>query len=204
MVENAKKPWILRSIVDLALAGHLVAAAGYGWLSPKGFPLDNSRFWLNSAVPIVLIAVAFVGLIGMHKSRWLIAGAVVLFFASAWCTGAIAGRIIFPISLRLIWVMAAAISVAGLACFFGLVRGEPRTYRIWLLSAAAAMFFGGFAIWAQIPPSASTRPINAQPPQLTQQGVSQPPQSLVKISPNHEFDTAEAEFSLTADSIRIQ
>jgi hypothetical protein len=127
-----------------------------------------------------------------------------LFFASAWCTGAIAGRIIFPISLRLIWVMAAAISVAGLACFFGLVRGEPRTYRIWLLSAAAAMFFGGFAIWAQIPPSASTRPINAQPPQLTQQGVSQPPQSLVKISPNHEFDTAEAEFSLTADSIRIQ
>jgi hypothetical protein len=33
-------------------------------------------------LPIVLIAVAFAGLFGMHKSRWLVASAVVLFFAS--------------------------------------------------------------------------------------------------------------------------
>jgi hypothetical protein len=203
LVPNSKKPWILRFIVDLALAGHLAAAAGYWWLSPKGFPLESSRFWLNSAMPVVLIAVAFAGLIGMHKSRWLVAGTVVLFFASAWWVGAIAGRIIFPISLRGIWTMALMIGVAGFVCFLGLIRGEPRSYRIWLFSAAAAVFVGWFAIWAQIPLPASTAPINAQPSQMAMQGDGQPPQSVVHIGSACEFDTTEAELVMTIGNIRV-
>jgi hypothetical protein len=203
VVENTKKPRILRSIVDLALAGHLAAAAGYWWLSPKGFPLDSSRFWLNSVMPLLLIAVASAGLIGMHKGRWLVAAAVVSFFASAWWAGAIAGRIIFPISLRGIWMMALIIGAAGFVCFLGLIRGEPRSHRIWLVSAAVAIFIGWFAVWAQIPPPASTAPINAQPPQMTRHGVRQPPQSIVQIGPGCEFDTTEAELRMTTGSIHI-
>jgi hypothetical protein len=203
VIQNSKKPWILRSIADLALAGHLAAAAGYWWLSPKGFPLDNSRFWLNSVMPVLLVAVACTGLIGIHKSRWPVAATVVLFFATTWCAGAISGRVIFPISLRGIWVIAAVIGGAGLICFVGLVRGESRSYRIWLFSTAAAVFVGLLAIWAQIPPPASTAPINAPPSQMTRQGVRQPPQSIVHVGPGCEFDTTEAELTLTTGDIRI-
>jgi hypothetical protein len=203
VVQNCKKPWILRSFVDLALAGHLAAAAGYWWLSPKGFPLDTSRFWLNSVMPVLLIAVACAGLIGMHKSRWLAAAAVVLFFAWAWCAGAIFGRIIFPISLRGTWAMAVIIGGAGLVCFSGLVRRERRSYPIWLFSAAAAMFVGWFATWAQIPPLASTAPINARPPEITTQASKKPPDSIVQIGPDNGFDTAGAELTLATGNIRI-
>ncbi len=201
MAQNSKKPWILGTIVDLALAGHLAAAAGYWWLSPKGFPLDSSRFWLNSVLPIFLVAA---GLIGMHKGKWPIAAAVVLFFASAWCAGAIFGRIIFPISLRGVWAMALIIGSAGLICFVALVRSEPLSYRIRLFSAAAAMLIGWFAIWAQIAAPASTAPINAPPPQMTSQGVRQPPLSVVHVGPGYEFATTEAELVLATGNIRIK
>jgi hypothetical protein len=199
-----KKSWILRTIVGLALAGHLAAAAGYWWLSPKGFPAESSRFWLNSVVPVVLMAVACAGLIGLHKGRWLVAGSIVLFFASAWCAGAVSGRIIFPISLRGIWVMALIIGGAGFVCFQWLVRGESRSYGIWLFSVVAATFVGWFAIWAQVPALASTAPINTQLPQMSRQGVRQPPELIVRISPDHQFDTAAAELMLTMGHIRIQ
>jgi hypothetical protein len=172
-------------------------------LSPKGFPLESSRFWLNSIVPIVLISVAGVGLGGKYKGRWPVAASAVLFFASAWCAGAIFGRVIFPISLRRIWVMALFIGGAGLVCFFGLVRGEARAYRSWLASAAAAIFVGWFAIWAQIAPPASTAPINAQPPNMARQGVTQPPESTLRFSASYEFDTAVAELTMTTENIRI-
>jgi hypothetical protein len=199
-----KKSWILRTIVGLALAGHLAAAAGYWWLSPKGFPPGSSRFWLNSVVPFLLIGVAYVGLSGMYKSRWPVAAGAVLFFATAWCAGAVSGRIIFPVSLRGIWVMALLIGGAGLVCFQRLVRGESRSYGIWLFSAVAATFVGCFAIWAQLPLPASTAPINAQPPKLTIQGVRQPPESTLHLGAGYEFDTATAELMATTGRIRIK
>jgi len=102
MVPNLgnSKPFVLRTVVDVALALHFVAAAGCWWVSPKGFPFESSRFWLNSVMPIILVAMAFAGLFAMHRKRWSVAAAVVLSFASAWCAGAIAGRVVFPTSLR--------------------------------------------------------------------------------------------------------
>ena len=66
------------------------------------------------------------------------------------------------------------------------------------------MFVGWFAIWAQVPPPASTAPINAQPPQMTRQGVRQPPESTLHLGAGYEFDTAAAELMLTTGHIRIQ
>jgi hypothetical protein len=95
---------ILRMVVDIALALHLAAAAGYLWLSPKGFPLSSDRFWMNSVLPAVLIAITSAGLVAMHRHQWSAAASAVLFFATMWLAGAISGRIVFPISLRGIWV----------------------------------------------------------------------------------------------------
>jgi hypothetical protein len=204
VTQTNPKSWFLRTIIGLALTGHFAAAAGYWWLSPTGFPINSTRFWLNSVIPLLLVAVACAGLIGMHKGRWSAAAAVVLFFASAWCAGAIAGRLVFPISLRGIWVLALVIGGTGIMCFLWLVRGESLCDRSWLFSATAAAVVGWFAVWAQIPTPASTTPINADPPQMTSQGLRQSPQPIVQISPDYQFDSAAAELLLTAGDIRIQ
>ena len=42
---------VIRTLVDTALAAHLVVAGVYWWFCPKGFPLGHVRFWLNSVLP---------------------------------------------------------------------------------------------------------------------------------------------------------
>jgi hypothetical protein len=54
----------MRTVIDIALVLHLVVAAAYWWLSPKGFSIDSSRFWLNSVLPFAAAAAAIVGLWG--------------------------------------------------------------------------------------------------------------------------------------------
>src|SRR5262245_1062525 len=90
----------MRIFINVALALHLIVAVAYWWLSPKGFPINHSRFWLNSVLPIVLSAVAAIGIVAMHRNKWSISPAVVLFFATGWCVGAIYSLIEFPTSLK--------------------------------------------------------------------------------------------------------
>jgi hypothetical protein len=199
--ETTNKPLMLRMVVDVALALHLAAAAGYWWLTPKGFPADSSRFWLNAVLPIALIAIAFAGLIAMHRRQWSIAAVVVLYFASTWFAGAVSGRTVFPVSLRGIWLLAVIVAAAGFLCFFGLIRGEPRSYRHWFLSATAATLLGMFAIWANIPMAASTKPINVQPPQVVvQEPVSG---SILRPGAGYEFDPVAAELTMSTGRVQI-
>jgi hypothetical protein len=200
---QTKKAWPLRVVVNVSLGLHLAAAAGYWWLSPKGFPLESSRFWMNSVLPIVLVVVAGIGLIGTHRNQWHVAAATVLCFASAWCAGAISGRVLFPSSLRGIWMIALVIAAAGFVCFLGLARGAPRYYRLWLFGSAASAIVGLFAIWTQIPLPPSTEPINAQPPQTALQNAPRPLVSTLRLGAGYEFDSAQTELALTAGNIRI-
>lgn len=197
------KTFVLRTVVDVALALHFTAAAAYWWLSPKGFPVESGRFWLNSVLPIVLIAVAFAGLIGMHRKRWSFAAIAVLFFASAWCAGAISGRILFPSSLRGIWVIALIIAAAGIICFAGLIRGERRRFGLWLFASTASSLIGLFAMWAQIPLAASTRPIE-QLPQIAAQQDHLPTEAMGRQRVGGEFEPARAKFTFTTGNIRIE
>jgi hypothetical protein len=190
-------------IVDVALALHLAAAAGYWWIMPKGFPPDSSRFWLNSVFPIGLIGIAFAGLIGIHRRHWSLAAAAVLFFASTWCAGAIAGRVVFPASLRGIWLVALTIAVVGYVCFWKLISGEPPAYRQCVMSATAGAIVGLFAIWAQIPPAASTEPMNAQPPQSIAQKRKPLSASILRPRGDFFFDAAAAELTMATRGVQI-
>jgi hypothetical protein len=66
--------------------------------------------------------------VGMHRHRWAIAAVAVLCFAIAWCAVAISGRVVFPSSLRLYWLLPLCVSAGGFACFSWLVTGERRRH----------------------------------------------------------------------------
>jgi hypothetical protein len=195
---------ILRMVVDIALALHLAAAAGYLWLSPKGFPLSSDRFWMNSVLPAVLIAITSAGLVAMHRHQWSAAASAVLFFATMWLAGAISGRIVFPISLRGIWVLPLIIAAAGFVCFWGLICGKHRAYKLWPLSAASAALLAMFAIWAQVAPIASTKPINAHPPPSVVQERQAVSETILRLGAAYEFDAPNAQLTMDTGGIRVQ
>jgi hypothetical protein len=203
-IKANNRSFLLRVVVDVAIGLHLIAALAYWWQSPHGFPIDCSRFWLNSVLPVALAAIAIGGLVAMSSRRWSIAAAAVLCFATAWTAGAIGGRVLFPVSLRGIWILALFVAAAGYICFWALIRGEARSNRLWLWSAVAiALPLGVFAIWAQQAPTASTEPINTQQPESTAQDRQPVSEPLIRLSNEFAFAVANAQLTMETQRIRI-
>ena len=196
--------YLIRTIIDVALALHLAAAVAYWWFSPKGFPFDSSRFWLNSVLPFVLIVVACVGLVGMHRHRWPVAAVAVLCFASVWFAGGISGRILFPASLRIVWLLPVLVSAGGYACFWWLTSSGVRSYRTWLLSGMLSALVGLFVVWTQIPLPAATKPVNAETPKVADARKPMIVASALRVGAPYEFNPAAAQLTLEIGKIQIQ
>jgi len=159
--------WILklliRVVVVAALASHLVIAVFYGWLSPKGFPTDHSRFWLNVIVPMIVGAAAVAGLAGALLRRRRVAAFAIVCMAAGWLAFATAGTCYFPQSLGLFWcfgLMVVALAVV-------LTRLLPRPERLPIPMVVASIvpcgLVGAFVAWAQIPSPPTTRPMGPLP-----------------------------------------
>lgn len=154
----------LRMVVDVALAMHFAAAAGWWWLSPKGFAFDCSQFWLNSVLPFAVMAISLVGLVAMHFDNRCVTASSVVTFTAAWAAAAIVGQVIFPISLAGVWWLFLSVALAGGAIAFLLLRDERRITPA-LGACAAFGVLGGLAVvWLEIPQPASTIPLNASLP----------------------------------------
>ncbi len=192
-----------RVLIETALAGHLVVAAFYWWLSPKGFPVHHSRFWLNSVVPLAVVAATLVGLAGVLQQRRRTAGLVVACFASAWFAAAISGRVFFPFSLRGFWAvgLVAALLAAGWSVL--LLRREQPSAKAWLPPTIISAFVGFFVVWAQIPPTPATKPIDESKPVRTD-GREQVSASVVKIGDDHRFYPEIAEVALKRGDVTIR
>jgi hypothetical protein len=152
---------VTRWIVDIALALHFAAAAGWWWFSPQGFTVGSNPFWTNSVLPVAAMGVAGVGLIALHFGRRAVAAAAVLCFSAAWAAAAVAGRIVFPISLAGVWLLLFVVAFAGGALFVLLVRGERKRHVAWVVSAVSGVAIGWLVVWWQIPESPSTVPWDA-------------------------------------------
>src|SRR5262245_16365700 len=96
--------FLFRTTIGVVLGMQLVGAAAYWWLSPKGFPISSGRFWLNSVLPLILVAVALVGLVGMSRSRRSLAAVAVLSITCIWLAAAVFGYFLFPASFSFAWL----------------------------------------------------------------------------------------------------
>lgn len=149
------------SCLRVIFLGHAVVAVMYWNVSPKGFPLDHHRFWLNSVLPLLVIAVACCGLLRSRVALTLIAG---LALACGWLGGSLAGRMLFPISSRGFWLLGMLFALAQFT-LVGFKLREQETRLIGLaFPALLGVLAGIFSIYAQLPPPASTKPLNLSPP----------------------------------------
>jgi hypothetical protein len=180
-------------IVDVALALHLVVAAAFWWVSPKGFPFEHGRFWTNSVIPIAAVFVAGCGLAGIHYQRFRLASVSVLCLAAAWGGAAVAGWVYFPVSVGAVSLLGLIVAVAGVTLALWLMRGEDGFIRWWLPCAVCGALVGVLVVRSQRAPPASTRPINEA------RAESGMPDTLPNTS-GHATDRAE--FILTPRALR--
>lgn len=194
----------LRLVVETALALHLVGAGFYWWLSPQGFPVDHSRFWINSVLPIVAMILATAGLAGMLRRRYWLAALAVLCFTWAWAAGAIAGRIVFPLSLHWLWLFPLLIAIGGGVCFSLLILGDEKVWLLWISAAIFSALIAVGIMRSEIPPPPSTRPVDERPPSLAANANKSEVSPMVGLGEGRAFYPAVGEFVLKRDGVTVR
>ncbi len=148
-----------RLSVELVLTVHGVGAGGWWWLTPGGFPLEHSRFWLNRICPFAVLGVAVFGIVALARKRHLVLKIALLILAAMWSGAAISSRIVFPVSASAWWWIGVLIGGTG----YGLaIRWRIVDSRTWVAtSSVAGLLAGAFVVWALCGPEPSTHPIGS-------------------------------------------
>ena len=147
-----------RVFVETVFAGHLVVAAFYWWLSPKGFPVDHGRFWLNTTLPLAVMLVFLLGLAGMLRERHRVPAMVATGATAAWIALGVSARFLFPITLGKLWFACAFPALVGLLCALALAWRSSLPIGAYLAAIVAGVASGFFSMWAQVPETPSTSP----------------------------------------------
>jgi hypothetical protein len=153
------------------LVGHLILAVLWWWMQPGGFPLGHPRFWSNRVAPFGGLALAFGTLWALHRERTDLLRLLLPIWPAAWVAIALAGRLMFPISLALAWLAPLAAATAMAALAFPRRRseapGKVRRMRAGLAgSIVVAALAGASLVCTQRVPAAATHPLCVQFPQL--------------------------------------
>jgi len=151
----------------LVLGFHAVAAAGWWWLMPGGFPVSHPRFWSNGGAPVLVLGVVVAAVIAARRERWERLRFILALFPAAWAGAGLAARVVFPITFKwafLIPLLGAALMGGGLALTFRRrPLGKRKGWPVWVASLAA-LCLGAIAPLAMRAPTPGTRPLNIQAP----------------------------------------
>lgn len=148
----------------LVFLGYAVLSVGWFYISPGGFLWREPRFWSNGTIPLFVFAISVLGLVGLNKHPQRSAGAVLLFYAAAMLTFTANAKMLYPISLRPVFLY---ILIGWFLFLTLLLTACARTSGHWtdvlfivpfLLAGAAAGFF---LPWSQIGLAPGTRPANS-------------------------------------------
>jgi hypothetical protein len=141
------------------LVATVLLSAAWWLLAPAGFGFAHPRFWANSVAPIIGLGAALGGLAALRRGskpalRWLLP-----MWPAVWLGAAVAGRLLFPITLGTIWLIPMAVAgVMGLGVL-PLWRGAHKRALAGGLSLTlfVAICACGL-VWTQCPPPPRTRP----------------------------------------------
>jgi hypothetical protein len=151
------------------LVGHVVLAALWWWLQPGGFSLGHPRFWANRVAPLFGLVLAIGSLWALHRERTDLLRLLLPIWPATWLAVAVTGKLMFPISLALGWLvpLAAATTMAALAfpmCLSEALGKDPRM-RVGLVgSIVVSVLAGAGVVCTQRVPAAATHPANVRFP----------------------------------------
>ena len=143
------------------LVAHVLASAAWFWLEPGGFPYGHTRFWMNRVLPFAAAAWCLVSLVALHRGKDDRLITVLPAYPAAWASGAVAGRMIFPVTLAQLWlapiVLALLMTLAQVPVRRGSRRGHGR--RLAVVTGVWALLGAGVAL-SQRPQPPATHPLD--------------------------------------------
>ncbi len=153
-------------LTGAVLSLHLLGAALFAWITPGGFPVQHPRFWVNTALPGLILAAASLALfVGRARLPMLTA------LAGFWSALALSTRLTFPSSGRIVWLALLAIS-ASIAILAIAERRHGRRRGVALaLSVALAGAIGAALPPLERAPAPATHPANQRFAGLPTRGI---------------------------------
>ncbi len=160
--------WLSSVFWAAIVVAHVVGAAIWWRMMPAGFPLAHPRFWLHRVVPFVLLAFAILCFVPWAKR---LRPALFAAVPATYLAAAIAGRVLFPITLARYWLAPLIIGGVLLGIWALEHRAHWRRALVFALPGAA---LGAFLAIAHDAPPPSTHPANVAftPSASTQRSVS--------------------------------
>jgi hypothetical protein len=152
------------------LVGHTILAILWWWLQAGGFPAGHPRFWSNTVAPIAALAFSIGSLWALHRDSTNALRLLLPIWPAAWAAIAVAGRVLFPVTLSRLWLApaggAAAMALATIPVYrqLPLARALPRLGILGI--AVLSALTGAALVWTQNPPASSTHPLNLPLPEL--------------------------------------
>jgi hypothetical protein len=142
-----------------AVVATVFLSAGWWILEPGGFGIDHPRFWANTVAPIAGLGVSLAALWALRAGsstalQWLLP-----LWPAAALGAAVAGRLLFPVTLNRLWLVPLSSSVVMALAVLPRWRGAGS--RAWAgglgLGLCGALIAAGL-VWTQYPPVPHTRP----------------------------------------------
>jgi hypothetical protein len=137
---------------------HVVAAFGWWWVMPGGFPVSHPRFWVNSVLPWVVMVTAIAGVRAIHRRQSGPTAVLTTVAAVFWMTIVVAGCVVFPITARGRLFSGLLVLLAAAGARIGLAPAWSRSRRAELGGAAAAIAAALLVVFSQRGPAPSTHP----------------------------------------------
>lgn len=182
---------------------HGIKTVDYWHQLPQGFPVGHLKFWSNQFLPPAVLILCVAALLAVWLKPLARGRSILVAAPVVWATFSIVGRLLFPISLRWLWLVSLAVALMLAMLVYWPRQTRKMSPVLMVLFGFAGIAFGFVLAFGQRAPLPGTRPLNVilniadLPQQVT---TSQP---SIRINDNLEVATGVGNFLFDCGMMEI-
>jgi hypothetical protein len=181
------------------LTAHATAAVAWWWLMPGGFGLPEARFWVNEALPVIVLALVLTVRFGVWR-REEFRNNLLVMFPAFWLAAAVTARVVFPQSAAGFWW---APLLFGTAMAGSVAYSRHRPGGIAWAGAAMAVALGVAMPLAQRAAEPDTRPADSAALSAPDVVANSVRGGSVALSPDVRVDPTDPVVTLTRGRVTL-
>ena len=99
------KNFFSRIILLFIFTGTALVFSAWWYVSPKGFPVTNPRFWTNSIIPVTVTIISLAAIPDVYRKKQSIIPIILPCWSCATLAFLVTSRILYPISMRPVFMV---------------------------------------------------------------------------------------------------